>query len=231
MTQRCPSIVGGSWINGGNAGSRYANLGNWPENSNENLSARGGGDDPFKARRRSRPRRQSSTGAAVFMRVVPGWSARLSGFGEHIAGSGEAGSSGQAVETRDRQAGIQIMGKKHRNLISIITSDTNMRRAFRLTSLGKRLTPGFLEFKEFSILNLHDLAAAMRDGTYRPGAPRQFRIFDPKVRLISALPFEDRVAQHALCAVIGPIFEATLLPRTYACRPGKDRHFSGKSSG
>lgn len=224
MTLRCPSIIGGSWINGDNAGSRYANLGNWPENSNENLSARGGGDDPFKARRRSRPRWQSSTGAAVFMRAVPGWSARLSGFGEHIAGSGKAGSSGPAVETRDRRAGIQIMGKKHRNLISIITSDANMRRAFRLTSLGKRLTPGFLEFKEFSILNLHDLATAMRDGAYRPGAPRQFQIFDPKVRLISALPFEDRVAQHALCAVIGPIFEATLLPRTYACRPGKGTH-------
>ncbi len=224
MTLRCPSIIGGSWINGDNAGSRYANLGNWPDNSNENLSARGGGDDPFNARRRSRPRRQSSTGAAAFMWVSPGWSARPSGFGEHIAGSGEAGSSGAAVETRDRQIDIQVMGKKYRNLIGTITSDANMRRAFRLTSLGKRLTPGFLEFKEFSILNLHNLASAMRDGTYRPGTPREFRIFDPKVRVISALPFEDRIAQHALCAVIGPIFEATLLPRTYACRPGKGTH-------
>ncbi len=116
------------------------------------------------------------------------------------------------------------MARKYRNLIGPITDDANMRRAFRLTSLGKRLTPGFLEYKEFSIINLQDLARAMRDGTYVPGTPYEFRIFDPKERLISALPFEDRIAQHALCAVIGPIFEATLLPRAFACRPGKGTH-------
>ncbi|MBV5271166.1 MAG: group II intron reverse transcriptase domain-containing protein, partial [Afipia sp.] len=54
--------------------------------------------------------------------------------------------------------------------------------------------------------------------------PNEFRIFDPKERLISALPFEDRVAQQALCTIIGPIFEATLLPRSYASRPGKGTH-------
>ncbi len=58
-----PSIFGGSWINGSNAGSRYANLDNWAENSNENLSARGASDDPFPARRWLRPRRPLSTGA------------------------------------------------------------------------------------------------------------------------------------------------------------------------
>lgn len=39
-----PSFFGGSWIDGVDAGSRYANLGCWPVNSYENLSARGGGD-------------------------------------------------------------------------------------------------------------------------------------------------------------------------------------------
>ncbi|MBB3608625.1 hypothetical protein FHX11_001557 [Rhizobium sp. BK602] len=134
-----------------------------------------------------------------------------------------------AVETRDRQSSTDIMGKKHRNLIGAITADANMREAFRLTSLGKRLTPGFLEFKEFSIINLQDLAAAMLDGSYQPGTPHEFRIFDPKERLISALPFRDRVAQHALCAVISPIFEATLLPRAFACRPGKGTHAAALS--
>ena len=40
-TMSGPSIFGGSWINGDNAGSRYANLDNWPDNSNDNISARG----------------------------------------------------------------------------------------------------------------------------------------------------------------------------------------------
>lgn len=220
MTLRRPSIFGGSWINGANAGSRYANLDNWAENSNENISARGASDDPIPARRRSRPRRPMSTGAHA-----PGWSARQSGFGEYISRSGKAGSSdGSVVETRDRHSEASSLAKKFRNLIDPITNDTNMRAALRLTSLGKKLTPGYLEFKEYSVLNLHILAADMREGAYRPGAPREFRIFDPKERLISALPFDDRVAQQAVAAIIGPIFEATLLPRSFACRIGKGTH-------
>lgn len=116
------------------------------------------------------------------------------------------------------------MARKFRNLIEPLTADTNMREALRLTARGKRLTPGHLEFKEYSALNLHMLATAMRDGTYRPGAPQEFRIYDPKERLISALPFEDRVAQQAVAAVIAPIFDATLLPRCFACRKGKGTH-------
>jgi len=129
-----------------------------------------------------------------------------------------------AVETRDRHFEGDAMAKKFRNLIDLITADSNMREALRRTALGKRLTPGYLEFKEYSVLNLHMLAHAMRDGTYRSGAPQEFRIFDPKERLISALPFEDRVAQQATALVIGPIFEATLLPRSFACRAGKGTH-------
>ena len=224
MTLRRPSIFGGSWINGSNSGSRYANLDYWDDNSNDNIGVRFGSDDSFRTRRWSRPRRSSSTSAVARM-ATAGWSARPSGFGEYIARSGTAGSSGDpAVETRDRRQEIDALAKKYRNLIDQITADANMRQAFRITSLGKRLTPGFLEFKEFSTINLQDLAQAMHAGTYGPGVPHEFRIFDPKERLISALPFEDRIAQHALCAVIGPIFEATLLPRAFACRPGKGTH-------
>lgn len=120
------------------------------------------------------------------------------------------------------------MGKRFRNLIASITADATMREALRLTSRGKRLTPGYLDFKEFSILNLDALAVDMARGTYVQGAPHEFHIFDPKLRTISALPFRDRVAQHALCLVVAPIFDATLLPRTYACRPGKGTHAAAR---
>jgi hypothetical protein len=38
------SLFGGSWLSGGVAGSRCANLGNWPEYSYENIGARGRSD-------------------------------------------------------------------------------------------------------------------------------------------------------------------------------------------
>ncbi len=116
------------------------------------------------------------------------------------------------------------MGRKHRNLIDRITADANMMQAYRLTSRGKRLTPARLEFKEFSILNLERLAADMRSGAYVQGEPHEFNIFDPKLRTISALPFRDRIAQHAAFLVLAPIFDRALLPRTFACRTGFGTH-------
>lgn len=116
------------------------------------------------------------------------------------------------------------MAKRYRNLIGAITSPGTMRKAYRLTSRGKRSTEGYLDFKEYDALNLDVLAREMADGTYRPGAPSEFYVFDPKRRLISALPFRDRVAQQALCLIIAPIFDRALLPRCFACRPGKGTH-------
>ena len=45
LMQPRASIFGGSWMNGQNAGSRYANVAyNWPDNSNDNIGARGRSD-------------------------------------------------------------------------------------------------------------------------------------------------------------------------------------------
>lgn len=96
--------------------------------------------------------------------------------------------------------------------------------AFERTAKSKRKTWGYLEFKEYKQLNLDALADELRSGEYKIGAYRQFIIYEPKPRLISALDFKDRLAQHALVAVIEPIFEATFLPNTFACRAGLGTH-------
>jgi hypothetical protein len=215
-----PSIFGGSWLNNENAGSRYANLDNWPDNSNDNIGARGRSDDRNWARRRSRSRRSSTT---AYQRVR--WSAHLSCFGEYTTRSGRAGRRERSLfETRGRHFLGAQMTKRYRNLIGRIVSPENMREAYRLVARGKRMSAAYLDFKEYDGLNLSVLAEDMAAGRYRSGTPSEFYVFDPKKRLISALPFYDRVAQQALCLVIGPIFEATLLPRAFACRPGKGVH-------
>lgn len=121
------------------------------------------------------------------------------------------------------------MTQRYRNLIGQITSDENMREAYRLTARGKRLTPGFLEFKEFDQLNLGNLSFEMATGAYAQGEPHQFWIVDPKRRLISALPFRDRVAQQAVCRIVGPLLDRSLLPHTFACRPGKGTHAGARA--
>ncbi len=235
MMQPRASILGGSWFNDDNAGSRYANVDNWADNSNENLGARGRSDDLtlIAARRRSRSRRRITARvphAAFAPQVSQGWwSARVSCFGEHTSRSGRTGRSGPIGLSRPAAGFFTYecrsqMTRRYRNLIDRIVSPRNMDAALRLTAAGKRLTPGYLDFKEYSALNLVELGREMADGRYRPGEPHQFYVLDPKRRLISALPFRDRVAQQALCLVIGGIFDSALLPRAFACRPGKGTH-------
>ena len=142
-----------------------------------------------------------------------------SSFGKYIARSGRAPSS----ETSNGAASI-LMPKKQRNLIDRITSLDNLRDAYHKTAKGKRLTWGYLEFKEFAEANLLAIRDELQDGAYKIGEYRTFTIYEPKARLISALDFKDRLVQHALCNVISPIMEATLLPYTFACRPGYGTH-------
>lgn len=116
------------------------------------------------------------------------------------------------------------MGKKYKHLIEQIADIDNLRLAYQRTSAGKRLTWGYLEFKEYAEMNLALLREEILAGTWVQGGFREFTVFEPKARTISALEFKDRVAQHALVAIIGPIFEATLLPGTFACRQGMGTH-------
>ena len=73
----------------------------------------------------------------------------------------------------------------------------NLQEAYRRTAQGKRQTWGYLEFKEYAEANLVLVQEELRDGGYRIGTYREFTIYEPKERLISALDFKDRLVQHA----------------------------------
>lgn len=90
------------------------------------------------------------------------------------------------------------------------------RRARRGIALGSDAA-AFLAELEPNVLRLQ---RELRDGRYRPGPYRTFRIRDPKPRTISAAPFRDRVVHHALCAAMEPIFERYAVDHSYACRRG-----------
>lgn len=61
-------------------------------------------------------------------------------------------------------------------------------------------------------------------GSYEPQPHRQFFVYEPKKRLISAPPFEDRVVHHAIHRVIEPIIDKRFIFDSYACRKGKGTH-------
>ncbi|WJQ15787.1 reverse transcriptase/maturase family protein [Geobacillus stearothermophilus] len=57
--------------------------------------------------------------------------------------------------------------------------------------------------------------------TYKVGRYREFYVYEPKKRLIMALPFRDRVVQWAIYQVIEPLFDRQFIKDSYACRKGK----------
>jgi retron-type reverse transcriptase len=68
------------------------------------------------------------------------------------------------------------------------------------------------------------LRIELLEGRYRPRPFLQFTITDPKPRRIGCADFRDRVAHHALCAVIGPVIERRFTQDSYACRRGFGGH-------
>ncbi len=68
------------------------------------------------------------------------------------------------------------------------------------------------------------LQSDLAGGEYGPGPYRFFLVRDPKQRLICAPCFRDRVVHHAICEVVGPVFERSAIHDSYACRPGKGTH-------
>ena len=199
----------GTRTNGVTSGSRASNWNNYPWNSNWNIGLRAACDDRFLPRRRV-----TAPGADH----VVLWSATSSCFGKYIERSRERRVA------KYRKTHLHFMGQKYRNLIGKIAAMPNLYRAYEKAARGKRYSAGYLQFKQHLAANLKMLSEALIDGNYRPSAPNIFFVNEPKRREISALPFADRVVQHALCAIIEPLFERTFLPNSYTCRLNKGTH-------
>ena len=114
--------------------------------------------------------------------------------------------------------------KTYKNLYPQITEFENLYQSFKKAARGKRKKSDVAAFEYNLEANLLALQEELKSESYHPGAYFNFRIQDPKPRLISAAPFRDRVVHHALCNVIEPIWESRFIHDTYACRVGKGTH-------
>lgn len=113
--------------------------------------------------------------------------------------------------------------KTIKNLISKICTFPNAIKAYIKARKCKRLRPEVLEFEQNREDNLQKAIDAIQSGDYTPGKYRIFKVWEPKERIIMALPFFDRVIQHMIVNIIEPIFEKRFIFHSYACRKGKAR--------
>jgi retron-type reverse transcriptase len=116
------------------------------------------------------------------------------------------------------------MAKTFKNLYPQIYDFAALHAAYRRARKGHSRCGEVLRFEQQLEGNVIQLQNELMWGSYRTGPYRYFEISEPKKCLVAALPFRDRVVQHALVAAIEPIWEKRFISDSYACRVGRGMH-------
>ncbi len=116
------------------------------------------------------------------------------------------------------------MAVKIKNIWDEIISFENLYEAYKNARKNKRYRSEILKFSSDVEKHLFELHEELKNRTYKEGRYREFYIYDPKIRLIMALPFRDRVVQWAVYQKINPIFSNGYITDSYACINGRGVH-------
>jgi retron-type reverse transcriptase len=104
----------------------------------------------------------------------------------------------------------------------------NLYEAYLKARKQKRYRSEVLQFSYCLERELLILQKELKEKTYATGEYRPFTIYEPKKRKVVALPFRDRVVQHALNNIIEPVFDRRMIADSFACRAGKGTHAAAK---
>lgn len=99
-----------------------------------------------------------------------------------------------------------------------------LRLAFHAAARHKHGKRACFNFEKRLAANLDALYRELADGSYKPRPYYSFMVFEPKPRRIFAPAFRDLVVQHAIYAVVGPIFDRGFIDQSFACRIGYGTH-------
>ena len=119
--------------------------------------------------------------------------------------------------------------KRHNNLFPQIISVENLFSAYRGAKRGKSTRPTVKNFDNNVMNNLALIQQSLINRTFTTSEYRVKTIFEPKKREIHMLPFApDRIVQHALINILGPIWDNLFIDDSYACRPGRGIHAASR---
>lgn len=111
--------------------------------------------------------------------------------------------------------------KRAGGLAAQLATTANLELALRRALRGKRDRPDARAFLAGLPGTLEEVGARLREARGPVGQFTEFIIHDPKLRLISAPCFADRVFHHAVVNVCEPALESYQIHDSYACRRGK----------
>jgi RNA-directed DNA polymerase len=114
--------------------------------------------------------------------------------------------------------------KRQGQLFEQAFTHDNLVQAFHDAAKSKRSRRGCFDFEKHLAINIKELHNELHSGNYCPKPYFTFTIHEPKERVIFAPAFRDCVVQHAIYRIVSPIFEATFIDQSFACRVGFGTH-------
>lgn len=112
--------------------------------------------------------------------------------------------------------------KRKANLYQKIISLDNLTLAELHARKGKSKQYGVMLFDQNREDNLQSLHEILLSKKYQTSTYSEFKIYEPKERLVYRLPyFPDRITHHAIMNILEPIFTALFTADTFSCIKGR----------
>lgn len=102
----------------------------------------------------------------------------------------------------------------------------NMYKAYRKSKRGKGFRKSSAKFNVMALDGINTLIAQLKDKSYRISPYNEFKVYEPKERVIQTTSFKDKVIQHSLCDnVILPRLQSIFIEDNCAGQKGKGTLF------
>lgn len=118
--------------------------------------------------------------------------------------------------------------KRVNQLYDQICSIDNILLADSIARRGKSKQAGIIDFDKNFDQNIADIYKELVTKTYQTSSYMQRTIVERKERIISILPYRDRIVQHAIMNIMEPIFVSMFTRDTYSCIKGRGVHSASK---
>lgn len=112
-----------------------------------------------------------------------------------------------------------------KNLFEKAIDYNNLKESYKRTQFGKR------KYKKEAILfdmarerNLVKLWRELKNETYTPSDYIEFKVYEPKERIINAPKIRDKIVQFSVHTVLQDVYYSKFINSSYACLEGRGTH-------
>ena len=117
------------------------------------------------------------------------------------------------------------MSKMIKNVYDKSLTYHKLFNAYKNACIGKGNKKNFLIYSKDIERNIIDIKNELENNKYKMGKFNTFVIYEPKIRIIKALPFKDRVVQQwYIHEFIKPYILTRFIYDSYACIAGRGTH-------